>query len=151
MGKQGIFLAKEDVMDTIEMIMDAYAEDLAVAACSYGMIDGMLDTSHVKERVGLLRAREIYVYGAGCLGAYLYRAIKNMVTVLAMVDKDPCVPKNRFDIPVIGPGRFRDLYGGQMVIIASVKHFKEIRDGLSQFVPQGRLMYIGEFLGGGLE
>lgn len=129
-------------------LLDAYAEELAIADCSFEMMGRLLDSKYIKERFGFLNDDGLYIYGGGYLGIQLYRACNKLVRVLSMVDKRGCLVLDLPDIPIINLDGLRKAYQGENIIVASVRYYREIRKDLLPFVPGDKILFIGEFLGG---
>lgn len=55
-------------------LRDAYAEELAIAECSFEMMGRLLDRNYIKGKLDLLKADGLYIYGGRYLGIQLYRA-----------------------------------------------------------------------------
>lgn len=132
-------------------LIDAYADDMNFYAHSYGMMCKMLDINYLEGRLRLLKTDEIYIYGGGYLGIQLYRMAYGRIEILAVVDKSGRLRLNLPDIPVMNISEFRDKYARQKIIVTSVRFYQEIREQLSDFVPQSHIIYLGELLEGILE
>lgn len=129
-------------------LLDAYAEELAIADCSFQMMGRLLDREYIKGRLSFLNDDGLYIYGGGYLGIQLYRACDKLVRVLSVVDKKGCLVLDLPDIPVINLDGLRKAYKGEKIIIASVRYYREIQKDLLPFVPEDKILFIGEFLGG---
>ena len=129
-------------------LLDAYAEELAIAECSFEMMGRLLDRDYIKGRIEPLNADGLYIYGGGYLGIQLCRACDRQIKVLSLVDKRGCLILDLPDIPVISLEGLRKAYQGENIIVASVRYYQEIREDLLPFVPKSRILFIGEFLGG---
>ena len=44
--------------------------------------------------------------------------------------------------------KFKCVYEGQMVVITPVKFYKSIYEELSKFIPEKKIIYLSELLGG---
>ena len=134
-----------------EELLDAYAYEMSVAVSSFELMGRLLDSDYVKSRVDLLKSSEIFIYGGGYLGIQFYNASHKLVKVLAIIDKKGKVQIDNLNIPVIDAKKFKIIYKGQKVIVASVRFYREIRKELLDFVPEDQILFLGEFLGGILE
>ncbi len=129
-------------------LLDAYANEMSIAASSFELMGKLLNINYVKRRIELLGLSDFFIYGGGYLGIQFYHTASKFVKILSVIDKKG---KLAIDIPfirVIDAVEFKEIYSGQKVIIASIKFYREIRNELSEFVPQSEIMYLGEFLGG---
>ena len=129
-------------------LIDSYGNEFDIMKLSYNLMGMLLDTESVHKRINLLGSTEIFIYGTDYLGIQLYRAVRDFIKVIAVVDKNGTVSLPVSDIPVIDRKQFAEQYHGQKVIIAPVRYCQEIRYDLSTFVPCDKMMYLGEFLEG---
>ena len=129
-------------------LLDAYAKDLAVAECSYEMMGKLLDQDYLKKRLASLNAYELYVYGGGYLGIQLYRACEKLVKVLSIVDKQGGLRLKIAGIPVMDLEGLKETYKDEYIIITPVSYYQEIQQDLLSFVPENKMLFLGEFLGG---
>lgn len=132
----------------LEKLIDAYADEMNFYAHSYEMMCKMLDINCLEGRLRLLKADEIYIYGGGYLGIQFYRMAYGRIGILAVVDKSGRLRLELPDIPVINTSELREKYSGQKIIVTSVRFYQEIREQLSDFVPQSHIIYLGELLEG---
>lgn len=137
-------------MGELDELLDAYIYASEIFASSYDMMGKMLDRRFIKSRVEKAGLSEVYIYGGGYLGIQLYHAVTPFVHILSVVDKSGKLLVEVPEIPVIGLDIFQSAYTQQKVIITPVRHYKSIYAELSEFVPEDRLLYLGEFLGGRL-
>lgn len=135
-------------MTELEELLDMYSYEWDIYLSSYDMMGRMLDRKRLKERVKKAGISEAYIYGGGYLGIQLYNAVNSFINVLSVVDKSGRLLVDVPGIPVISLDEFKLVYKNQKVIITSVKHYKAIYEELSAFVPEDRLLYLGELLGG---
>lgn len=129
-------------------LLDAYAEELAVAECSFELMGRLLDRDCLKKRLASLKMNELYVYGGGYLGIQLYRACEKLIKIISIVDKQGGLRLNIADIPVIDVDGLKEAYKGEYVIVTPVRYYQEIQQDLLSFVPQTKILFLGEFLGG---
>lgn len=135
-------------MNIPEDLIDAYAYDAEIASCKFNMMGKMLDLNYIKDRIALLGSQELYIYGGGYLGIQLYYAVINFVQNLAVIDKSGRLQLDLPDIPVLNISDFKKKYKNQNVIITPFAYYHEIRKDLLSFVPESKLLFLGEFLGG---
>lgn len=129
-------------------LLDTYAEELAIAECSYEIMGKLLDRDYLKKRLDSLNTPELYIYGGGYLGIQLYRACEKLIKVLSIVDKGGSLRLNIPDILVIDLERLKEAYKDEYMIITPVRYYQEIQQDLLSFVPKNNLLFLGEFLGG---
>ena len=131
-----------------EELLVSYSNELDIVKLSYNLMGMLLDIEAVHKRINLLGVTELFIYGTDYLGIQLYRAVRDFIKVIAVVDKngDICLPV--MDIPVIDLKQFAEQYHGQRVIITPVKYCQEIQHDLNAFVPDDKMLYLGEFLEG---
>lgn len=129
-------------------ILDIYAEELAIAECSFELMGRLLDRASVKKRIECLKSDRLYIYGGGYLGIQFYNACSSQIKVLAVVDKKGHLRFNIEDISIISLECLKRAYKGEMIIITSVRYYQEIREDLLSFVPKTQILFLGEFLGG---
>ena len=131
-----------------EELIDSYGNELDIFKLSYNLMGMLLDTASVHKRINSLGDTELFIYGTNYLGIQLYRTIRDFIKVIAVVDKygNICLPV--LDVPVISLQQFAEQYHGQKVIITPVKYYQEIRHDLKAFVPDDKMLYLGEFLEG---
>ena len=132
----------------MEQLLDAYEYEMEIALNNYNMMGQMLDVAYVQSRLRFWEINELYIYGGGYTGIQLYNAAKEFANVQAIVDKTGALLVNIPDIPVINMEEFRSQYQNQKVIITPNKFYQEIQNDISSFVPQEKMIYLGEFLGG---
>lgn len=137
-------------MEELDELLDAYAYESEVFSSCYDMMGRMLDSKHIKSRVEKAGLSEVYIYGGGYLGIQLYNAITPFVNVLNVVDRSGKLLVEVTGIPVIRLDVFQSVYKQQKVIITPVRYYESIYAELSEFVPEDKLIYLGEFLGGRL-
>lgn len=131
-----------------EELIDAYAFEMNVSSSSFEYMGRLLDFKYVESRIQLLDVSEIFIYGGGYLGIQLYNAAGRYIKVLAVIDKKRRAQIKTLNIPVIDVAKFKDIYKGQKVIIASIRFYREIQRELLDFIPGDQILSIGEFLGG---
>lgn len=129
-------------------LLDAYAEELAIAENSYEIMGKLLDRDYLKKRLDCLNIDKLYIYGGEYIGIQLYRACDKLIKILSIVDKRGCLRFDIADIPVMDFEGLKKAYKGEAVIITPVRYYQEIQEELLSFVPEGKLLFIGEFLGG---
>lgn len=132
----------------MDELLDIYAQELDIFSASYEMMGQMLNKEHLKARLEILKLSDLYIYGGGYLGIQLYIAINPFVNILNIVDKSGELIANITDIPVISLDRFKAVYRQEQVIITPIKHYKSIYTELTEFVPEDKLIYLGELIGG---
>lgn len=137
-------------MENIGELLDVYASEMEIASAGYEMMGRMLDRKYLESRLKMAGISNMFIYGGGYLGIQLYYAINQSANVLGVVDKSGKLLLDIPDIPVISMEGFSEIYKGQDVIITPIKFYQSIFESLSDFVPEGRMMYLGEFLGGRL-
>lgn len=135
-------------MNTLENLVDYYAIDAEIMTCKFEMMGKMLDAELMRECILTLDTPELYIYGGGYLGIQLYKAICDIIKILAVVDRKGHLQVNHTNIPVINFGQLKKVYKDEPIIIASVQYYQEIRNSLCMFVPEYKIFYLGEFLGG---
>lgn len=135
-------------MDIQQDLIDAYTIDMEILSNKYELMVKMLNIQLLQSRIELLGVSELYIYGGGYSGIQLYRSLKNLVQVLAIVDKSGALLLDNSDIPVINLYDFQKKYIDQKVIITPMLHYQEIREELSSFISDDKMIYLGEFLGG---
>lgn len=131
-----------------EELIDSYGHELDIVKLSYNLMGMLLDTRLVHKRVDLLGDSELFIYGTDYLGIQLYRTVRDFIKVMGVVDKNGRTSLPVPDIPVINLEQFAEQYRGQRVIITLIKYYHEIRRDLSVFVPNDKILYLGEFLEG---
>ena len=131
-----------------EDLFKAYHNEFDIMKLSYNLMGMLLDTESVHKRIDLLGGTELFIYGTDYLGIQLYRAVRDFIKVIAAVDKKGSISLPVTDIPVIDLKQFAEQYHGQWVIITPVKYYQEIQHDLSTFVPDNKMLYLGEFLEG---
>lgn len=131
-----------------EELLDAYAEELAIAECNFELMGKLLNHDCLKKRLDSLNAHELYVYGGGYLGIQFYRTCEKLIKILAIVDKQGCLRFNIEDIPVIDLEKLKGLYKDETIIITPIRYYREIKNDLLLFVPENKIFFLGEFLGG---
>lgn len=136
------------MLNMSDELLDAYAEELAIAEYSYEMMGILLNRDYLKERLKSLNAHELYVYGGGYLGIQFYRACEKLIKILSIVDKQGGLRLNMADIPVTDLKGLKKLYKGENIVITPVRYYQEIQKELLSFVPQTKILFLGEFLGG---
>lgn len=137
-------------MEKIDELLDVYAYEMEIASSGYEMMGCMLDRRYVKSRLKMAGISDVYIYGGGYLGIQLYYALRESANILGVVDKSGGLLLPIPEIPVMSLEEFRGTYKGQNVIITPMKFYQSIMEGLSAFVPEGKMMCLGEFLGGKL-
>lgn len=136
-------------MNDIEYkIFEYYVEEKDIASFSYTMMGKLLETSNIKKRVKLWNIREMYIYGGGYLGIQLYNAVKDIVNVMAVVDKSGGISVEVNNVYSISFDDFIKVYKNEIVIITPVKYCKEIKKDLSEYVKNEKILFLGEFLEG---
>lgn len=129
-------------------LLEAYECELDILSFSYDMMGQMLNKKHMEHRIELLGVSDIYIYGGGYLGIQLYNAISQLVNVLNIVDKSGRLLMDIPNIPVMSLEKFRSVYRCQKIIITPIKHYQAIYRELSEFVPEDKMIFLGELLGG---
>ncbi len=129
-------------------LLDAYAEELAITECSFELMGKLLDQDYLKKRLDSLNTPALYVYGGGYLGIQFYRACEGLINILSIVDKQGCLRLDITDIPVTNLDGLKKVYKGENIIVASVRYYQEIQQDLLSFVPEAKILFLGEFLGG---
>lgn len=132
----------------MDELIDAYAYEMNVAAYSFELMGKLLDLEHVKNRIELYALSEVFIYGGAYLGIQFYNAANRFVKIPAIIDKKGKPRIDNLNIPTIDIPKFREIYKGQTVIIASIRYYREIHRELLDFVPEHQIMFLGEFLEG---
>lgn len=135
-------------MDEKDELLELYLRESDLLFSCYEMMGRLLDKKQIEKRVKELELKKIYIYGGGFLGLQLYRAVENLLTVIAVVDKSGGLIHDLPEIPVIDYERFCQEYAGETVIVTPMKHYQRIYEDLSQFIPKEKIMFLGEFQGG---
>lgn len=134
--------------DIKEKLIDIYENALGIAEQSFQMMGKLLDKEYLKKRIDALDINESYVYGGGYLGIQTYRSCCDLIRIPSIIDKRGALVLNIKDIPVISLKDFENLYKDEMVIVTPIKYYDEIKTELSLFVPQNKIIFLGEFLEG---
>lgn len=140
----------EENVTALNEILDIYADDLAVAECSFEIMGQLLDRKYLKQRIDELHLKELYIYGGGYLGIQLYYACNDLIRVPAVVDKKGHLRLDIKHIPVIGADRLKEVYKGEKIVVASIRYYQEIRQELLSFISENNIIFLGELLGGAL-
>ena len=82
------------------------------------------------------------------MGIQFYRACEGLIDILSIVDKQGCLRLDITDIPVTNLDGLKKVYKGENIIVASVRYYQEIQQDLLSFVPEAKILFLGEFLGG---
>lgn len=135
-------------MNIPEELIDAYVMNMEVLSHKYELMGKMLDINIIKKRIECLNVSEVYIYGGGYLGIQCYLALVQYLKIPALVDKKGKSIIERKDIPVINIQQFQEIYHGQNIIITPVMYYHEILKELISFVPEKKIWFLGEFLGG---
>lgn len=138
------------MVNITDELLNIYAEELAIAECSFEIMGRLLDRDYLKERLNFLNIEELYVYGGGYLGIQFYNACNKLTKILSIVDKRSDLCLNITDIPVTNLKGLEKIYKGENVVIASVRYYQEIKKELLSFVPKNKILFLGELLGGNL-
>ena len=91
-----------------------------------------------------------YIYGGGFLGIQCYRALSKFITIKAVADKRGSLKFDCSDIKVIGVEELKKTYAGETIIITPIEFSKDIYEELSCFIDSDKLLFIGEFVQGGV-
>lgn len=132
----------------LEKIFDYYAKDYKIQFFNYKMMGKLLETENVKKRIEIYNIRDLYVYGGGYLGVQLYNAVKDFVTVKALVDKSGGLSVDVQGIKSISFDGLKENYIDEKIIITPIKYYKEIKKDLEQFIDKRNILFLGEFLEG---
>ena len=135
-------------MDEWNELLDANAYEMEIASAGYEMMGRMLDHRAVISRLKENELTEFYIYGGGYLGIQLYQAVYNEINVISIVDKNAGLVIDLPNIPVLGLEEFENQYAGQHVVITPAKFYIPIKKYLSRFVPEERILCLGELIGG---
>lgn len=135
-------------MEQKEELFELYMQDLDLYITSYELMGRLLDRKNVSLRVNELELGDVYIYGGGFLGIQLYNAVKDLLRTCVVVDKKGTLNTDIPEIPVIGTERWKDVYNGENVIITPIKFSRSIYKELKKFIPEKKIMLLGEFLGG---
>lgn len=135
-------------MNIPEELVNLYISEAEIVSSSFELMGKMLDTKLIEERKKLFDISELYIYGGGYLGIQFYRSICDMAKIIAVVDKRGYSQVDIADILVIDQQMLKEMYRGEYIIIASVRYYQEIKKDLCFFVPENKVLYLGEFLGG---
>ncbi len=136
-------------MNNVEYdIFERYAEEKNIESFSYKMMGKLLETSNVIKRIEAYKIKELYIYGGGYLGIQLYNAVKDIVTVKAVVDKNGGISVEVDGIYSISFDEFINVYKGETVIITPVKYYSVIKRDLMNYIKDEDILFLGEFLEG---
>ena len=146
--RRGLLIARKRICEK-EDILDCYIKDYKVNYYSYNMMGEMLDRGYIKQRVEHAKIETIYIYGGGYLGIQLYHALKDLITIKAIVDKSGGICIEDETIPVISFEQMKKIYNGENIIITPIRYYSNIKKELMQFsVKEENILYLGEFLEG---
>lgn len=129
-------------------LLEVYADELAVAESSFEIMGKLLDRGYLKKRLEGWHLEEIYIYGGGYIGIQFYYACEKLARILSVVDKQGHLRLDLAGIPVTGLEGLKKVYKGEHIIITPVRYYQEIREDLLAFVPESKIIFIGELLGG---
>lgn len=129
-------------------IFDAYVEAYNLAQVSYKMMGQMLDAKYMQHRIDLAGINEVIIYGGGYLGVQLYHAMKNLLSVKAVVDKNGSAVVDVEGMPIISLDDMKKMYRNEKVIVTPINYYKAIKDDLCTFVKEEDVYFLGEFLEG---
>lgn len=148
--RRGLLFAKKRPCKKDDII-DCYTKDFKMNYYSYNMMGQMLEKANIKRRIELAKVGNVYIYGGGYLGIQLYHAIKDLTNVKAIVDKSGGICIEDDDIPAISFEKMKSCYDGEKIIVTPMRYYSEIQKELMQFsVEERNILYLGEFLEGGL-
>lgn len=133
-------------MNDLETLVDFYGSEWELLRYRCNLMEKMLDLDRIRECLQHYNCEKIYVYGGGFLGIQFYRTVKEFVKIAAVVDKSGKLRLNDTTIPVIDFETFRRGYRNEMVIITPITFYGEIRKELLAFVPEQKIVALGEFL-----
>lgn len=138
----------EESTDILERLIDIYKNDLEIAECSFEIMGKLLDKACLKKRIDQWNVKKLYIYGGGYLGIHFYQACDHLLEIPAVVDKQGCLQLGIGEIPVIRPGQLQKIYDQELIVVASVRYYQEIKRDLVSFVPESKIVFLGEFLEG---
>jgi hypothetical protein len=136
------------VDEELERIFDYYVEDYKIQFFSYKMMGKLLETENIKKRIEIYNIKNLYVYGGGYLGVQLYNAVKDFISVKAIVDKSGGLSVDVQGIKSISFDELKENYTDEKIIITPVKYYKAIEKDLKQFIDKKNILFLGEFLEG---
>lgn len=135
-------------MNEIEKrILEEYADKFNIAEKSYELMGKMLDKEFVKERLDMFHICDAYIYGGTYMASQLYRAAKNYINILGVVDKAGKMLINE-DIKILTLEDLRKCYDGEQVIVTPIRFYSQIKNDLIQFVDNKNVIFIGELFEG---
>lgn len=135
-------------MEEFQELLDWYMRESDIMSASYEMMGMMLNSEKVTNSLRKRNISELYIYGGGYLGIQFFKAIRDNVSVISVVDKSGGLMIDMSEqIPVISLETFENQYQGQTVVITPVKHYHAISNDLQRLVRQDQMLYLGELLG----
>lgn len=137
-------------MEMLEEILEEYRWHYKVEAESYRMMGKLLDEEWVKGRTELFQISDMYIYGGTYLAAQLCRAVRNYINIKGIIDRGGRTAI-AMDIPVFTLDEFEKIYADEHVIITLPGFYREVRKDLLKFMPQKKVVFLGEFLEGFVE
>ena len=138
-------------MNEIEKQLFAeYTDNYYIEAKSYELLGKMLNEQFVVNRLKLFNIVNAYIYGGTYMATQLFRASKNHVNIVGVVDK-----MNRMmideNVKVLTVDELKNIYNGEKIIITLPRFYSEIKSVLIEFVDEENIIYIGELLEGIIE
>lgn len=131
--------------NNVDELINLYANEVDVLSACYEMMGRLLDERQLDSQIKKFEISELYIYGGGYLGIQFFRAVKDIVHVISVVDKSGKLLIDGLNIPVINFDAFQCEYQNQIVVITSIKHYAEIYNELRNFVPDDKILFLGNF------
>lgn len=135
-------------MNFEDELFELYVRDYRIEELSYKWMGKLLERERIKKRIDYYDIHELYIYGGGYLGVQLYNAVCDMVNVIGVVDKKGILSVDVNGIHTISLNDMRNEYNGEKVIITPVKYYENIKNDLKEFVDEGSILFLGDFLEG---
>jgi len=131
----------------MEELFDIYVQGYECSQFSYSVMGKLLDEELVNNIVKKHELGDIYIYGGGYLGIQLYNALKDIINVKGIIDKNGKLAVKRDGIVVYSIDELKEIYSGERVIITPIKYYVDIKRDLSEIVKLDKVMFIGELFG----
>lgn len=124
-----------------------YTDNYYIEAKSYELLGKMLDEQFVVNRLKVFDIVNAYIYGGTYMAIQLFRASKNYVNIVGIVDKMNRMMINE-DVKVLTVEELRNVYNGEKIIITLPRFYSQIKSILIEFVDEVNIIYIGELIEG---